>query len=870
MSDFTGQKIANTYKNLLQVNTSNTDLSSSLITVQTGAGNNTPLQLATDKIRINGGTFNVSATFQLNGNTITDFATSAAVKANTDAITSINTVVTSVNSLGVAVSALTKTNLDAITSINTVVAGVSVLTKTNLDAVTSINTVVTNLSATMATSIATRTAAITSINTVVTSVNSLGVAVSALTKTNLDAITSINTVVTSVNSLGVAVSALTKTNLDAITSINTVVGTLSATMATSINNRTTAIATNTAAITSINTVVAGVSVLTKTNLDAVTSINTVVTNLSATLATSIGTRTAAITSINTVVTNLSATMATSIANVSALTKTNLDAVTSINTVVGNLSSTLATSIGNRTGAITSINSVITALSATMATSIGTRTAAITSINTVVTNLSATMATSVANRTGAITSINTVVTNLSATMATSIANRTAAITSINAVIDSGGSGTTINNNADNRIITGSGTANTLNGEANLTFDGTNLDLADSKLIRLGAGADLTLSSDGTNGTIAVTNGNLIIDNQHSNGDISFKGTDDSSDITALTLDMSGGGVATFNGGLISPFYFYSTTDGTIVLYAGANFEIALRHVHNTGFLLTNTGTGTPEVELQFVDSNESIGSDGTDLTVKSGADINLTATTDINIPSNVGLTFGNDGEKIEGDGTDLTISGNNINLTATADVVIPNNVGIVFGGASEKIEGDGTDMTISANNLTVDAEADITLDANGADIKLADNGTVFGELTNESNYLVIKNPIQDQDIQIKGNDNGGVITALALDMSAAGAATFNNDVTAFSDKRLKTDIEPIENALEKVMKMQGVYYKRNDTTNARKQIGVIAQEIEPILPEVVLTADDEMQTKSVDYGKICSILIESIKELKNEIEELKAR
>ncbi len=62
---------------------------------------------------------------------------------------------------------------------------------------------------------------------------------------------------------------------------------------------------------------------------------------------------------------------------------------------------------------------------------------------------------------------------------------------------------------------------------------------------------------------------------------------------------------------------------------------------------------------------------------------------------MGITFGT-GEKIEGDSTDLTVtSGGAINLTATTDVVIPNNVGIQFGGASEKIEGDGTDLTISA-------------------------------------------------------------------------------------------------------------------------------------------------------------------------------
>ena len=108
------------------------------------------------------------------------------------------------------------------------------------------------------------------------------------------------------------------------------------------------------------------------------------------------------------------------------------------------------------------------------------------------------------------------------------------------------------------------------------------------------------------------------------------------------------------------------------------------------------------------------------------------------------------------------------------------------------------------------------------------------------------------------------------MSGAGAATFNNDVTAFSDKRLKTDIEPITNALPKVMQMQGVSYKRNDIEDARTQVGVLAQDMEAILPEVVLTADDEMQTKSVDYGKICAVLIESIKELKAEIDELKGR
>ena len=197
-----------------------------------------------------------------------------------------------------------------------------------------------------------------------------------------------------------------------------------------------------------------------------------------------------------------------------------------------------------------------------------------------------------------------------------------------------------------------------------------------------------------------------------------------------------------------------------------------------------------------------------------------------------------------------------------------SLGADGGVTIDNITIDGTEIDLSSGDLTVDVAGDIILDADGGDIKLADAGTVFGELKNESSYLVIKNPIQDQDVQIKGNDGGGEITALSLDMSAAGAATFNNDVTAFSDKRLKTDIEPIANALEKVKNMQGVYYKRNDVENARKQIGVLAQDIEPVLPEVVLTADDEMETKSVDYAKMTAVLIEAVKQLSNELTHLK--
>ena len=80
------------------------------------------------------------------------------------------------------------------------------------------------------------------------------------------------------------------------------------------------------------------------------------------------------------------------------------------------------------------------------------------------------------------------------------------------------------------------------------------------------------------------------------------------------------------------------------------------------------------------------------------------------------TFGDDGEKIEGDGTDLTITGNNINLTATADVNIGSGVGITFATA-EKIESDGTDLIInvgSGGDINIPAIAGLTFGADGED------------------------------------------------------------------------------------------------------------------------------------------------------------
>ena len=187
-------------------------------------------------------------------------------------------------------------------------------------------------------------------------------------------------------------------------------------------------------------------------------------------------------------------------------------------------------------------------------------------------------------------------------------------------------------------------------------------------------------------------------------------------------------------------------------------------------------------------------------------------------------------------------------------------------ANIQITADGT-FEVDATTVTLDSSGDIILDADGGDVIFKDAGTTIGQMTNSSSDFVLTSVVQDKDMIFKGDDGGAAITALTLDMSAAGAATFNNDVTAFSDARLKDNVETIPNALEKVCAMRGVNFTRNDN-NDQPGTGVIAQEMQEVFPVVVKENNDEDNTLSVSYGNLVGVLIESIKELKAEIDELK--
>lgn len=150
--------------------------------------------------------------------------------------------------------------------------------------------------------------------------------------------------------------------------------------------------------------------------------------------------------------------------------------------------------------------------------------------------------------------------------------------------------------------------------------------------------------------------------------------------------------------------------------------------------------------------------------------------------NSGLT-GNVGIGTDTPGALLDVKGT-ANITQRLGVSGETAVGGAVHTNTSFVVGNATlttsELDISSGNFTLDVEGDITLDANGADIILSDDGTNFGRFKRDTSDFVIKSETNDKDIIFKGEDGGGTITALTLDMSEAGKATFNSNVVSANE------------------------------------------------------------------------------------------
>jgi len=345
--------------------------------------------------------------------------------------------------------------------------------------------------------------------------------------------------------------------------------------------------------------------------------------------------------------------------------------------------------------------------------------------------------------------------------------------------------------DGEKIEGDGTDLTISSSRNVTIDvdsAINFDANSNGIVNFKDGGSKYF-------VVQKSSSSAVLSVDATDGDMIFKGDDGGAVITALTLDMSEAGAATFNAG--ATFNGAVSITGNLTVSGDTTTVSSTNTTIEDNLIELNTGISQSLNDAGIIIERGTTGNNAAIIWDESADTFVLGTTTATAADKSGGITIDAGSLKIaslEVDGvtiTDNTIGANasnssleleasgtgDIDLNAGADVNIPANIGLTFGDDGEKIEGDGTNLSItSSNSLGIDTANGITLDSgSGGAVLKAGGSTTYGTLTSSSGDFSINQTTSDKDIIFTGNDGGATITALTLDMSEAGAATFNSTV-----------------------------------------------------------------------------------------------
>jgi hypothetical protein len=187
--------------------------------------------------------------------------------------------------------------------------------------------------------------------------------------------------------------------------------------------------------------------------------------------------------------------------------------------------------------------------------------------------------------------------------------------------------------------------------------------------------------------------------------------------------------------------------------------------------------------------------------------------------------------------------------------------------------DGSSNYIFGTNIDVSGVSYTTAFGYNADVSGDLKFVVATEALNGNGFTIDHsgNTQIEGDIKCLTNKNKTIFDNCDHNITVGNANTltlFPGEIANYSDERLKFNIETINDPLIKLCKLRGVRYNRNDINNDnKKHIGLIAQEVEKVVPEVVNAENDGNNYLSVSYGNLVSLLIESIKELNGKVNVL---
>ena len=360
----------------------------------------------------------------------------------------------------------------------------------------------------------------------------------------------------------------------------------------------------------------------------------------------------------------------------------------------------------------------------------------------------------------------------------------------------------------------------------------------------AGSNVTITENAGAVTIASTDTNTQLSDSQVRSKISGTGL--------ISYDNSTGVISTSANNYSLPAAADGTRGGVQIGYTenGKNYPVELaseKMFVNVPWTDTNTDTNTQNTTtLSFVDSSNDIilrnttggaGSGNQDIKFVAGANITLNHT---------------DANNIEIVATD-TNTDTNTNIlsggTITGDVTVNGDMTFEDGHKLELGTGADLDLYHTSNNSYIDNNT------GNLYIRCHPSGEIHLRPKESENGVIIRN---DGGTELYF-DNAKKLETVTGGVNVTGAMTASGDVVAFSDKRLKSDIKTLDGS--KVYDMRGVSFIKDN----KQSSGVIAQELEKIAPELV---NNEGEYKAVAYGNIVGYLIEAIKDLKAEVEQLK--
>lgn len=325
---------------------------------------------------------------------------------------------------------------------------------------------------------------------------------------------------------------------------------------------------------------------------------------------------------------------------------------------------------------------------------------------------------------------------------------------------------------------------------------------------------------------------------------------------------------YNGGTARTFAVDATSSNTAnkVVARNSSGDFSSRYITATQFRRLN-GTSSQFLKADgSIDSNSYLTSadlGGGTLTISSGSGISLSSnpTFDANQNANKTITISTNATAANTSNTLVSrdsSGGISIGALSAASANLSGNVtasGFFVTGQSGFLKADGTvDTTSYISNGNI-KDPQITLTASGSGFSL---GSTQSFTLNQASAATIAFSINSST----GNTGSTLVFRDANgDFASRDISARNFDTT--SDATLKTDILKVDNALDILESISGVSFKWKGT--GEKSMGILAQEVEEVLPELI---NNSRNYKAVNYNGLIAVLIESIKELKREIKQLK--